>query len=192
MLVAVAGGLGAAVGLGLLGRCAVDSRPRPPAPVAGAATSEPGFRATVASPTAQPPVAPAGMVWIPGGEFSMGCADPRGMPFGGSDPMHDGRPIHRVRVGGFWMDANEVTNDQFAAFVAATGYQTVAERVPRPEDFPGAPPDKLVAGSIVFTPPSEPVPLRDATNAAHLRWWDYVPGACWRHPTGPDSDLGNR
>jgi len=192
MLVAVAGGLGAAVGLGLLGRCAVDSRPRPPAPVAGAATSEPGFRATVASPTAQPPVAPAGMVWIPGGEFSMGCADPRGMPFGGSDPMHDGRPIHRVRVGGFWMDANEVTNDQFAAFVAATGYQTVAERVPRPEDFPGAPPDKLVAGSIVFTPPSEPVPLRDATNAAHLRWWDYVPGACWRHPTGPDSDLEGR
>jgi sulfatase modifying factor 1 len=131
-------------------------------------------------------------VWIPGGEFSMGCADPRGMPFGGSDPMHDARPIHRVRVGGFWMDANEVTNDRFAEFVAATGYETVAERVPRSEDFPGAPPEKLVAGSIVFTPPTEPVPLRDRAGAAHLRWWDYVPGACWRHPTGPDSDLEGR
>jgi formylglycine-generating enzyme required for sulfatase activity len=135
---------------------------------------------------------PAGMVWIPGGEFSMGCADPRGIPHGGTDPMNDARPIHRVRVGGFWMDATEVTNDQFAAFVAATGHVTVAERPPRADDFPGAPPENLVAGSIVFTPPPEPVPLRDDTGAAHHRWWAYVPGADWRHPRGPGSDIEGR
>ncbi len=58
----------------------------------------------------------------------------------------DSRPIHRVYVDGFWMDTTEVTNDQFAAFVKATGYVTVAERKPRAEDFPGAPPENLVAG----------------------------------------------
>ena len=65
----------------------------------------------------------------------------------------DSRPIHRVYVDGFWMDATEVTNEQFAAFVKATGYVTVAERTPRAEDFPGAPPENLVAGSVVFSPP---------------------------------------
>jgi formylglycine-generating enzyme len=122
----------------------------------------------------------------------MGCRDPRGLPFGGSDPMADARPVHRVTVKPFWMDVHEVTNDQFAAFVAATGYVTVAERPPNPDDFPGAPPDSLVAGSIVFTPPDEPVPLRDGTPTAHLRWWAYVPGASWRHPTGPTSDIVGR
>jgi len=141
-----------------------------------------------ATPTA-PGSPPPGMAWIPGGEFSMGCADPRDIPHGGTDPMVDARPIHRVRIDGFWMDVTEVTNAQFAAFVAATGYVTVAELPPRPEDFPGAPPENLVAGSIVFTPPDDPVPLRDATGAAHLRWWSYVPGASWRHPLGPDSDI---
>lgn len=150
-----------------------------------AAAFGPTLVSTVTAPGAPPP----GMVWIPGGEFSMGCADPRGIPYGGTDPMTDSRPIHRVRVDGFWMDATEVTNAQFAEFVAATGYVTVAEQPPRPEDFPGAPPENLVAGSIVFTPPDGPVPLRDATGAAHLRWWSYVPGANWRHPLGPDSDV---
>ncbi|MFM8892565.1 MAG: SUMF1/EgtB/PvdO family nonheme iron enzyme, partial [Planctomycetia bacterium] len=65
---------------------------------------------------------------MPGGEFSMGCSDPRGWPFGGPDAMRDARPIHRVKVVGFWMDRTEVTNTEFAAFVAATGYRTVAER----------------------------------------------------------------
>ncbi|NCA12111.1 formylglycine-generating enzyme family protein [bacterium] len=124
------------------------------------------------------------MVWIPGGEFSMGCLDPRSLPHGGPDPMADARPVHRVRVNGFWMDATEVTNRQFAAFVGATGYVTVAEHTPRAEDFPGAPPENLVAGSVVFTPPAEPVPLDD-----HLRWWAYVKGADWRHPLGPDSTI---
>ncbi|MCE9631596.1 MAG: formylglycine-generating enzyme family protein [Planctomycetia bacterium] len=150
------------------------------------------FAPTIPAPGPASGEAPSGMAWISGGEFSMGCADPRGVQFGGSDPMTDARPIHRVRVGGFWMDVHEVTNRQFAEFVAATNYVTVAERVPRAEDFPGAPPENLVAGSIVFTPPSDPVPLRDQTGSAHLRWWAYVPGACWRHPAGPESDLENR
>lgn len=141
------------------------------------------------NPSGEPP---PDMVWIPGGEFSMGCADPRGLPYGGSDPMLDARPVHRVRVDGFWMDAHEVTNDEFARFVRATGYVTVAERRPRAEDFPGAPPENLVAGSIVFTPPRGDVPLRDSTGTAHLRWWAYVPGACWSHPAGPQSDVAGR
>ena len=132
------------------------------------------------------------MAWVPGGEFSMGCADPRGVPFGGGDAMADARPVHRVRVKGFWMDIHEVTNESFGKFIAATGYVTVAERKPRAEDFPGAPPENLVPGSIVFTPPNEPVPLRDQTGAAHLRWWAYVPGASWKHPLGPGSDISDR
>ena len=96
----------------------------------------------------------------------------------------DSRPIHRVYVDGFWMDATEVTNAQFAAFVKATGYVTVAERTPRPEDFPAAPPDDLVAGSVVFANPGHPVPLND-----YLQWWTYLKGANWRHPLGPDSSI---
>jgi formylglycine-generating enzyme len=71
----------------------------------------------------------------------------------------DARPIHCVYVDGFYMDKTDVTNEQFAKFVTATGYQTVAERTPRSEDFPGAPPANLVAGSVVFSPPDHPVPL---------------------------------
>lgn len=96
----------------------------------------------------------------------------------------DSRPIHRVYVDGFWMDKTEVTNAQFAAFVKATGYVTVAERTPRAEDFPGAPPENLVAGSVVFSPPDHPVPLND-----HFQWWSYVKGANWRHPLGPRSSI---
>lgn len=90
------------------------------------------------------------------------------------------------------MDATEVTNAQFAKFVAATGYVTVAERKPKPEDFPGAPPENLVPGSIVFTPPADPVPLRDESGAAHLQWWAYVPAASWRKPGGPSSSVEGR
>jgi formylglycine-generating enzyme required for sulfatase activity len=127
------------------------------------------------------------MVWIPGGEFSMGCDDPRDRPAGGPDAMRDARPIHRVFVDGFWMDRTEVTNEQFEKFANATGYVTVAERTPKAEDFPGAPPENLVAGAVVFTPPDRPVPLDN-----HFRWWSYVKGANWRHPTGPESSLQGR
>jgi formylglycine-generating enzyme len=151
-----------------------------PAPV-------PAFGATVPLPDPPPKPAPPGMRWIPGGEFSMGTADPVGLEHGGHDPMPDARPIHRVFVDGFWMDETEVTNEQFARFVKAKGYETVAERKPRGQDFPSAPKENLVAGSIVFTPPAHEVALDD-----HYQWWRYVPGASWRHPLGPGSDLKGR
>jgi formylglycine-generating enzyme required for sulfatase activity len=135
-------------------------------------------------PAAAPP---AGMVWIPGGEFLMGCVDPRGLPHGGPDAMADARPIHRVSVDGFWMDQVEVTNRQFAAFVEATRYVTVAERTPTAAEFPDAPPENLVAGSVVFTPPAQAVPLDN-----HYRWWGYVKGANWRHPEGLASRIDDR
>ena len=132
--------------------------------------------------------APAGMVWIPGGEFSMGAQDPPDMDDTvGMQATTDSRPIHRVYVDGFWMDATEVTNAQFAAFVEATGYVTVAERKPSAEEFPGAPPENLVAGSVVFSPPSHAVPLND-----HFQWWAFVNGANWRHPRGPGSSIEGR
>ena len=150
----------------------------------GGRLSARGFEATRPATASPPPALSEGMVWIPGGEFSMGCDDPRGKPFGGKEPMPDARPVHRVHIDGFWIDATEVTNDQFAAFVAATGYVTVAETPPRAEDFPGAPRENLVAGSIVFSPPDGPVALDN-----HYQWWAYIPGANWRHPTGPDSSI---
>lgn len=127
---------------------------------------------------------PQGMVWMPAGEFTMG--------WDGDGGRFDERPAHRVRVGGFWMDATEVTNARFRAFVDATGYVTTAERAitweelqkqlppgtPRPED------EMLAPGSMVFTPPRRAVDLRDFT-----RWWSWVPGASWRHPTGPGSSI---
>jgi len=128
------------------------------------------------------------MVWIPGGEFSMG-AD--GLSEGASHcspgTVSDCGPIHRVYVDGFWMDATEVTNAQFAKFVEATGYVTVAEIAPTKEEFPAAPPENLVAGSVVFAPTAGPVPLD-----SHYRWWSYVKGANWRHPEGPQSDIKGR
>ncbi len=122
-----------------------------------------------------PGAAPAGMVWIPAGEFWMGVEHPK---------MADSRPVHRVAVDGFWVDKTEVTNAQFAEFVKATNYVTVAERTPKAEDFPGAPPENLVAGSVVFVPPDHDVPLD-----SHFRWWTYIKGANWRHPEGPASNI---
>ncbi|MDH7460328.1 formylglycine-generating enzyme family protein [Chitinophagaceae bacterium 26-R-25] len=128
--------------------------------------------------------APEGMVKIPGGEFSMGGVNPKGMQDGGHEAMNDARPIHRVYVNPFYMDETEVTNAEYAKFVAATGYVTVAEKKPTKEEFPDAPEENLVAGSVVFTPPSHEVKLND-----HYQWWNYIKGADWRHPTGPDSDI---
>jgi formylglycine-generating enzyme len=85
------------------------------------------------------------------------------------------------------MDSTEITNEEFARFVEATGYVTVAERKPRQEDFPDAPPENLVPGSVIFKPTSEPVPLDN-----HLRWWEYSRGANWRHPQGRASDIKGR
>ena len=165
----------------------------PAQPMAGGASmpeaSSAEFEPTQPGDAAAPGPAPEGMAWIPGGEFSMGAADPLGQDANvvGMQATEDSRPIHRVRVKGFWMDRTEVTNRQFAAFAKATGYVTVAERRPRAEDFPGASPEDLVAGSVVFTPPDHAVPLD-----SHFRWWSYVRGASWRHPQGPDSDIRGR
>jgi formylglycine-generating enzyme len=146
-----------------------------------------GFAPTIQNALTPPEKSRTGMAWIPGGEFSMGSKDPRMLPEGGGEPMADARPIHRVYVDGFWMDKTDVTNTEYARFVKATGYVTIAERKPRAEDFPGAPPEKLVPGSLVFTPPSGPVPLDD-----YSQWWSYVPGANWRHPLGPKSSIRGR
>ena len=149
--------------------------------------AQPNFEATIANSDPTPGVLPEGMVFISGGEFSMGSLDPTEMVCGGDEPMHDARPLHRVYVDAFFMDATEVTNEQFAQFVNATGYVTVAERKPTREEFPDAPEENLVAGSVVFSPPPRPVPLDN-----HYRWWSYVPGASWRHPDGPSGDLKGR
>lgn len=105
----------------------------------------------------------------------------------GTSGFADASPVHEVTVDGFWMDEHEVTNAQFARFVAATGYQTVAERPLDPKDFPDVPLDALQPGSAVFTPPNQSVGL-----ANHLQWWRYVVGASWRRPEGPGSDIQGR
>jgi sulfatase modifying factor 1 len=172
--------VGVIAGLAVLAISAM--RARPPATETRAS---PGFLPTAENRDPPPGAAPEGMVWIPGGEFSMGAQDPPDMnDTVGMQATTDSRPVHRVFVDGFWMDETEVTNEQFATFVKATGYVTVAERTPRAEDFPGAPPENLVAGSVVFAPPSQAVPLND-----HFQWWSYAPGASWRHPLGPESSL---
>jgi sulfatase modifying factor 1 len=145
------------------------------------------FKPTVPNTAPAPAPAPEGMVWIPGGEFSMGssseCESMCCLPGVAKDAM----PIHRVYVDPFWMDATEVTNEQFEKFVAATHYVTVAEKKPTKEEFPTAPPENLIAGSTVFTPTVQPVKLNN-----YFQWWNYVPGADWRHPAGAGSDIKGR
>jgi sulfatase modifying factor 1 len=142
------------------------------------------FEPTVSNAISISGVAPRGMVWIPGGEFSMGAQDPPDMDEVGIKATLDSRPVHRTYVDGFYMDQTDVTNRQFAEFVRATGYVTVAERKPRAEDFPEAPPENLVAGAVVFSPPGHAVSLNN-----RFQWWSYLRGANWRHPLGPNSDL---
>jgi len=115
----------------------------------------------------------ADMNWIPAGKFTMG----------GNDGADDEKPLHDIKVRGFWMDRNEVTNNQFAKFVAATGYVTTAERTPDSSSIAGLPPDRLVPGSIVF------VPVDKAISTDPNPCWKFVPGANWRHPQGPESDI---
>jgi sulfatase modifying factor 1 len=115
-----------------------------------------------------------GMAWIPGGTFRMGS----------EDFYPEERPVHEVSVDGFWIDCYEVTNEQFAEFVEATGYKTLAERPINPADFPGAPAENLVPGSMLFHKTAGPVDLRNYVN-----WWAWVPGTSWRHPLGPESSL---
>lgn len=134
-----------------------------------------------------PGPAPEGMAWVPGGVFSMGTED--------EDAWPAEKPAHAVRVDGFWMDETEVTNAQFAKFVDATGYVTTAEQTPdwekiREQVPPGTPKpadNLLVPLSTVFSPPDRAVPLNDISA-----WWKLIPGANWRYPEGPDSNLDRR
>ena len=116
----------------------------------------------------------ADMIWIAGGTFRMG-----------SDHHYpEEQPAHRVRVDGFWMDRTPVTNREFARFVEGTGYVTFAEIAPDPRDYPGALPEMLKPGSLVFTPPLLRVDLNDWSQ-----WWQFRFGAFWRCPYGPGSSL---
>ncbi len=96
-------------------------------------------------------------------------------------------PIHTVQVAAFAIERHPVTNAQYAEFVAETGYVTVAERALDPALYPGASPHDLVPGGLVFRPTAGPVDLRD-----WRQWWRWQPGACWRHPFGPDSGIADR
>jgi formylglycine-generating enzyme len=147
------------------------------------------FAATIPNAGAQPATAPEGMQWIPGGEFSMGANDPPGKDANevGMQATRDSRPVHRVYVDEFWMDRTEVTNAQFAAFVAATKHVTVAEKPVDADELPDSTPEQRAPGSAVYTRTDGPVPLDDA-----LQWWRWVRGANWRHPEGPGSTLAGR
>lgn len=127
---------------------------------------------------------PKDMVWIAGGEFTMGSDN--------EDSKKDEKPPHRVKVDGFWLDATLVTNKQFQEFVDATAYVTTAEKAPTLEEImsqvppgtPPPPPELLVPASLVFKMTSGPVSLK--SNRA---WWEWKKGANWKHPLGPDSSI---
>jgi formylglycine-generating enzyme required for sulfatase activity len=130
---------------------------------------------------------PKGMAWIPEGEFLMGSDHKKSQA--------NEKPTHKVKVSGFWMDITHVTNDQFAQFVKETNYKTTAEQIPDWETIrvqlpPGTPkpPDSVfIPGAMVFVGTKERVNLND-----YSQWWAYVPGANWRHPTGPKSNIDGK
>lgn len=127
---------------------------------------------------------PPGMVLVPGGTFSMGGV--------GDEARRNELPLHTVRVDPFYMDATEVTNAQYRAFVEATGYVTTAEKAPELAEImkqlpPGTPPpdpEILKPGSLVFEAPTATENLDDVSQ-----WWKWVIGADWKHPRGPESNL---
>ncbi|MCE5290018.1 MAG: formylglycine-generating enzyme family protein [Nocardiaceae bacterium] len=114
---------------------------------------------------------------LPGGTFRMGS----------QDFYPEEAPIRDAQVGPFSIERHPVTNAQFAEFVADTGYVTVAERPMDPVLYPGVAPDDLAPGALVFRPTSGPVNLDN-----WQQWWTWVPGACWKHPFGPDSSVSGR
>src|SRR5262245_3448316 len=117
------------------------------------------------------------MRWIPAGTFAMGS----------QDFYPEEGPVHRVAVHGFWMDEAPVTAAQFRRFVRETGYVTFCERPLDASQYPGADPDLLVPGSLVFRKNEGPVDLGDFRN-----WWGYVPGASWKRPRGPRTTINGR
>lgn len=123
------------------------------------------------------PPARDNMEWVPGGSFLIGS----------DNHYPEEAPAHAAIVEGFWIDQYAVTNEQFARFIDATGYVTLAEIPPRPEEYPGAKPEMLQPASVVFHKPAHRVDLRN-----HFNWWTYIPGANWRNPEGPQSSIENR
>jgi formylglycine-generating enzyme required for sulfatase activity len=117
------------------------------------------------------------MSWVAGGVFRMGS----------NDHYPEEGPAHEAQVDGFWMDVTTVTNAEFERFVEATGYVTLAERVPNAADYPGAKPEMLTPGSVVFERPRHPVDLGN-----HYNWWKWVKRACWRRPEGKGSSNKGR
>jgi sulfatase modifying factor 1 len=142
------------------------------------------FQPTVENIEKSEEASPKGMVWIPGGEFSMGSTFEDESLCSLEATSKDAGPVHRVYVDGFYMDETEVTNAQFEQFVKATRYTTVAEQRPTAEEFPKVAQEDLIAGSAVFTPSQSLVNLNN-----YLLWWTYIEGANWRHPLGPQSSI---
>ena len=163
-----------------VGLQAQESKKIPPGTVGNLSASQPDSTQPPPGPKGVHPQCTAKMIWIPGGEFQRGSEHPR---------HPEEHPVHAAKVNGFWIDETEVTNRAWKKFADTTGYKTLAERKPRREDFPEKvrdqiPEENLVAGSLVFTPPDRPVPLN---NPGY--WWSWTPGANWKHPTGPESNL---
>jgi formylglycine-generating enzyme required for sulfatase activity len=117
-----------------------------------------------------------GMVWVPGGTLALG------------DTVYpEEMPVRTLPVAGFWMDRTEVTNDQFAAFVQATAYRTVAERAVDANTHPDLPPELRLPGAVVFISPTHV-----SGQGSAMQWWRYVAGADWRHPGGPGTSIEGR
>jgi sulfatase modifying factor 1 len=114
------------------------------------------------------------LVELPGGSFRMGS----------TQFYPEEAPVHTATVAAFAIERHPVTNAQFADFVADTGYVTVAEQPMDPALYPGVAPQDLVPGALVFRPSRGPVDLRD-----WRQWWDWQPGASWRHPFGADGEV---
>ena len=127
-----------------------------------------------------------GMVLVPGQTYR------RGNEYNpGNDKMYrEEAPPHMVTVSGFWIDKHEVTNAQFKEFVDATGYATFAEKSLSKEEFPNAPPEQLVPGATIFSPPSDDIDPWASDDA--WRWWSYTAGACWKSPEGKGSSIKHR
>lgn len=136
--------------------------------------------------SAQHPEAPEGMTFIPGGTFTRG----EDRSLGGTARYPEEQPVHQVTVSSFFIDTTEVTNAEFARFVEETGYQTQAEKGFTQEDFPNAPPEQLVAGALVFKSPDEAV--EKWAPGSEWQWWNFVAGADWRHPVGPESSIAGK
>ena len=148
---------------------------------------KPASEAKTPAAKGAPGPAPKGMVWIPSGNYMRGEA--RKLP-GARTEYPEEQPVHRVTVDGYWLDATEVTNRQFAEFIKATGYQTQAEKGWDPRDFPNAPADQLKGGALCFMSPARKVELWQP--GSEWQWWNFIEGGNWRHPKGPGSHIEDK